>query len=88
MDAVSVNQFRAKLKEFVDRVIDTHDVLKITRRKGQDFVVISADDWERHQETLYILQNKYLMKQINKARENHKKGYQPSEKERDEIINL
>ena len=88
MDAVSVNQFRARLKEFVDRVIDTHDVLKITRRKGQDFVVISADDWERHQETLYILQNKHLMKQINKARETHKKGYQPSENELDEIINI
>lgn len=88
MEAVSVNQFRAKLKEFVDRVIDTHDVLKITRRKGQDFVVISADDWERHQETLYILQNKHLMKQINEARENDGKGYQPSEKELDEIINI
>ena len=88
MEAVSVNKFRAKLKEFVDRVIDTHDVLKITRRKGQDFVVISADDWERHQETLYILQNKHLMKQINEARENDGKGYQPSEKELDEIINI
>ena len=88
MEAVSVNQFRARLKEFIDRIIDTHDVLKITRRNGEDFVVISADDWERHQETLYVLQNKHLMKQINKARENHGNGYQPSEKERDAIINI
>lgn len=88
MEAISVNQFRARLKEFIDKVVDTHDALKITRRNGEDFVVISADDWERHQETLYILQNKHLMKQIDKARENHKKGYKPSENELDAIINI
>ena len=88
MEAISVNQFRARLKEFIDKVVDTHDVLKITRRNGDDFIVISADDWERHKETLYILQNKHLMKQINKARENHGKGYQPSKSEQDEIINI
>ena len=88
MEAVSVNQFRAKLKECVDKVADTHDVLKVTRRNASDFVVISAADWEREQETLYVLQNKHLMKQINKARESHGKGYQPSKDELNEIIGV
>ena len=88
MEAISVNQFRARIKEFIDKIIDTHEVLKITRRNGDDFVIMSADDWERHKETLYILQNKYLMKQINTARENHGKGYQPSKRELDEITNI
>ncbi len=88
MEAISVNQFRTRLKECVDVVVDTHDALKVTRRNGDDFVVISADDWARHQETLYILQDKHLMKQINKARESHGKGYQPTEKELHEIIDV
>ena len=52
MDSVSVNQFRAKLKHYVERVIQDRQPLKVTRRNGEDFVVISAEDWEREQETL------------------------------------
>lgn len=88
MESISVNQFRARLKECVDTVVDTHDTLKVTRRNGDDFIVIGADDWARHQETLYILQDKHLMKQINKARESRDKGYQPTEKELHEIIDV
>ena len=88
MEAVSVNQFRANLKECVDSVTDKHDVLKVTRRNADDFVVVSAEDWERDQETIYVLQNKHLMKQINKARESHGKGYKPSKDEMNEIIDI
>ncbi len=88
MEAISVNQFRSNLKKCVDNVTDTHDVLKVTRRNASDFIVISAEDWEREQETIYVLQNKHLMKQINTARENHGKGYQPSKDELNEIISI
>lgn len=64
MDTVSVNQFRDKLKTFVEQVVTNHTPLKVTRRAGEAFVIISADDWEREQETLYVLQNSSLMKQI------------------------
>ena len=65
MNSISVNQFREKLKNFVETVIQEHQPLKVTRRNGEDFVVISAEDWEREQETLYVLQNQSLMKQIS-----------------------
>jgi len=88
MEAVSVNQFRSNLKECVDIVIDTHDTLKVTRRNAEDFVVMSAEDWDRHQETIYVLQNKHLMKQINKARQTDSKRYKPSQEEIDAIIDI
>ncbi len=88
MEAVSVNQFRSNLKECIDSVVDTHDILKVTRRNAEDFVVMSAEDWERHQETIYILQNKYLMKQINKARSAKSKSYKPSQEEIHAIIDI
>ncbi len=90
MDSVSVNQFRDNLKTFVEQIVTEHVPLKVTRRSGEDFVVISADDWEREQETLYLLQNKNLMKQISASLNSHTKGagYQPTRDEFDEITGI
>ncbi|MGB5632351.1 MAG: type II toxin-antitoxin system Phd/YefM family antitoxin [Waterburya sp.] len=83
MDSISVNQFREKLKHCVERVIQEHQPLKVTRRNGEDFVVISAEDWERERETLYVLQNHSLMQQIAESQSTHKlsQGYKPSQEE-------
>lgn len=90
MNTVSVNQFREKLKTFVEQVVTNHSPLKVTRRAGEDFVVISADDWEREQETLYVLQNTSLMKQIAESSETHVKssGYSPNSEEINEITDI
>jgi len=90
MDSVSVNKFRDNLKSFVEQVITEHLPLKVTRRSGTDFVVVSADDWERDQETLYVLQNSDLMKQIAASTATHakSKGYKPTAGELDEIAGI
>ncbi len=90
MKSISVNQFRENLKSWVEEVINSHAPLKVTRRHGNDFVVISADDWEREQETLYVLQNNSLIRQIAESFITHTKaqGYQPSEEQLDEIIGI
>lgn len=90
VDSVSVNKFRDNLKTYVEQIVSKHVPLKVTRRSGEDFVVISADDWEREQETLYILQNKNLMKQISASLKSHTKGtgYQPTQDELDEITGI
>ena len=90
MESTSVNKFRENLKSFVEQVIANHLPLKVTRRRGGDFVVMSADDWEREQETLYVLQNKSLMRQIAASLETHKHGagYRPQPGEIDEITGV
>ena len=90
MDTVSVNQFRDKLKTFVEQVVTNHTPLKVTRRTGDAFVVLSADDWEREQETLYVLQNSSLMKQIadSLATHNNSTGYAPTSEELNEITGI
>jgi antitoxin YefM len=70
-DVISVNQFRDNLKHCVEQVINEHLPLKVTRRSGEDFVVICAEDWEREQETLFVLQNSSLMKQIAESALTH-----------------
>ena len=90
MDSISVNKFRDNLKGFVEDVVKRHLPLKVTRRNGEDFVVISAEDWEREQETLYVLQNKHLMQQIVASSTTYpkQKGYKPTLGELDEIIGI
>lgn len=90
MDSISVNRFRENLKHFVEQVISQHQPLKVTRRNGENFVVISAEDWEREQETLYILQNNSLIQQIADSAQTHiqKSGYSPNDEELDEIFGV
>lgn len=90
MDTVSVNQFRDNLKAFVEQAVSTHTPIKVTRRAGEAFVVMSADDWEREQETLYVLQNSSLMKQIADSTNTHaqRTGYTPTNEQMDEITRI
>lgn len=88
MNTISVNKFRDNLKNFVEQVANQHLPLKVTRRSGDDFVVVSAEDWEREQETLYVLQNTSLMKQISESNRTHtaRSGYTPTNGETNEIL--
>jgi antitoxin YefM len=90
MDTVSVNQFRDNLKSLVEQAVSKHEPLRVTRRSGEDFVVLSAEDWEREQETLHILQSSDLMKQIAASLETHqtKEGYRPTQEQMDEITGI
>jgi len=90
MNSISVNKFRDNLKSYVEQVVTEHIPLKVTRRSGDDFIVLSADDWEREQETLYVLQNNDLMKQIAAATATNakNKGYKPTAGELDEITGI
>ena len=56
MSEITANYFREHLKASVDDVVENHDVLKVTRRNGGDFVVVSADDWSAIAETINLNQ--------------------------------
>jgi antitoxin YefM len=90
MDSISVNKFRDNIKSFVEQVAHEHIPLKVTRRNGGDFVVLSADDWAREQETLYVSQNNNLMKQIAASMKSNvkNKGYKPTSEEINEITSI
>jgi antitoxin YefM len=87
---MSVNQFRSKLKTAVEGVVNEHEPLRVTRRGRDDFVVLSAEDWERERETLYVLENRSLMEQIARSLETHQAGggNRASAEELDEIDRL
>lgn len=82
---LSVNQFRANLKQYVDQAVDDHEPLQVSRKNGEAFVVMSLEDYEREQETLFVLGNASLMEQIQESLQTYgkDKGYTPSADELD-----
>lgn len=90
MNSISINQFKNDLQDLIKQVINQHIPIKITGQDGQDFIVISAEDWEQQQETLFVLQNSNLMQQIAHSMATHtqNKGYSPNQEELDEILSL
>jgi antitoxin YefM len=84
---LSVNKFRANIKTFVDKVIDEHQVIRVNRRSGKDFIIVSAEDWEREQETLYVLRNNSLMSQVAESLVTYQNnsGFKPNQEQLDEI---
>jgi len=90
MNTVSVNQFRENLKRFVEQTASEHEPLKVSRRNGDDFVVLSSEDWEREQETLHVLQSSALMRQLAESMQTHaeRSGYQPNDGDMNEILGV
>ena len=90
MNSTTVNKFRDSLKTFVEQVVNQHIPLRVTRRNGSDFIVMSAEDWERDQETLYVLQNSSLMRQIAESSATHaaRTGYTPTKEQLNEILGI
>ena len=83
--SVSVNQFRNNLKYCVDSVVDNHEPLIVSRKRGEPFVVLSLEDYNREKETLYVLQSSALMRQIESSLSsyNQSNGYIPTSDELD-----
>ena len=75
MDITTANVFRKELKSKVDRCIKNHEILKVQRRNGEDFIVIGEEDWKSIEETLYLNQIPGLVDSIHKAsKESLEKG--------------
>jgi antitoxin YefM len=88
--SISINQFKNNLQHFVKQVIQQHISLKITSQDGADFVLISAEDWEQQQETLFVLQSSNLMQQISRSMTTHvqNQGYCPNQEEMNEVLSF
>jgi len=67
MQETTANLFRQNLKSEVDRCIDNHDVLRVTRRNGGSFIVLGESDWRAVEETLHLNQVPGLVDSIHAA---------------------
>jgi antitoxin YefM len=54
MNVLSYSDTRSRLKEVMDRVVEDHDPVVITRRSGEAVVMVSLSDWQAMEATTYL----------------------------------
>lgn len=65
METTTYSNFRARLKQKLDRITSNHDLLVVNRKgDNKDVVVMSLDDYNSLQETLYLLSSKSNAKRL------------------------
>ena len=74
MDAIHYSEARATLAGLMERVCDNHEAVIITRQKARPTVMLSLDDFNSWQETLYLMSNTANACRLLDAIERHKHG--------------
>ncbi len=60
-------EVRANLSKLVDEAVRTHERIEVTRQGRRAVVILSADDYDSIMETLAILSDQELMRQLQAA---------------------
>jgi PHD/YefM family antitoxin component YafN of YafNO toxin-antitoxin module len=63
----TVIKFRDNFVSQIEQCIDNHEVLKVERERGENFVIIGEGDWSAIEETLYLNQIPGLAESIRKS---------------------
>lgn len=63
MECISISSARKNLYQIVDAVANNHQPI-IIKGKRNIVILVSIEDWEDIQETLYVAQNKSLSKSL------------------------
>jgi antitoxin YefM len=57
MNAINYSDLRRNLKSVMDKIISDHEPVIITRRNGENVVIVSYDDYAAIEETAYLLKS-------------------------------
>lgn len=72
MRVVSFNEARRRLKSMLDEVVDDADCTVITRRDGEDVVVMSLSHCNSLMETVHLLKSPANAAHLNRSIEQYK----------------
>ncbi|WP_341756729.1 MULTISPECIES: type II toxin-antitoxin system Phd/YefM family antitoxin [unclassified Candidatus Tisiphia] len=74
MEAISYTKARSEFSSLMNKVCDDHSPIIITRQKQQSVVVISLDDYNSLEETVYLLKSPKNVERLNRAINDFKEG--------------
>jgi antitoxin YefM len=74
MTTVPLAEARAQLSRLVDEAVRTHQRVEVTRQGRRAAVILSADDYDSIMETLDILSDSELVREIRDAEEDAARG--------------
>ena len=72
MEAVSYTMARNKFSNLMDKVCEDHNAVIITRQKQRSVVMMSLEDYNSLEETVYLLKSPKNAERLNRAIDNLK----------------
>ncbi len=81
MKTLPLSEAKSKLNELVEEVVSTHERITITRHGRPAVVVLSVDDLEAMEETLFWEAQENILEDIRLGRDESEKGNTNSEAE-------
>jgi antitoxin YefM len=67
MDVLSFTETRARLKDVMDRVVEDHAPVVITRQRAESVVIVSLADWNAMEETTRLLSSRKNAERLSEA---------------------
>lgn len=74
MKVLNYSEFRKNLTESLNTVNDDGDIVIVSRSKGKNVVVMSLEEYNSIQETLYLTSSKANRKRLDEAIEEMNSG--------------
>ena len=76
MKAITVSNFRSKLKKHLDEVIENSEIIMIPRNNNEEdaIVIMSIGEYNSMKETEYLLQSETNRKRLQKSLQQANKG--------------
>lgn len=74
MTTLPLAEVRANLSRLVDEAVRTHQRIEVTRNGRRAAVILSADDYDSIIETLEILSDPELMREVREAEAQAERG--------------
>lgn len=74
MQAITYSEARHALKNVMDKACSNHEPILITRRNGENVVLLSLEDYESIMESEYLLSNPVNASRLMQSLEEAKSG--------------
>ena len=74
MNALTYTDVRSNFASVMEQVCDDHEPVVITRSNKRPVVMMSLEDYESIEETLYLLRNPKNAQRLREAIQNDQKG--------------
>ena len=80
MNAINYSDLRKNLKSTMDKIIDDHEPVIITRRNGDNVVMVSYEDYSSIEETVYLLKSPRNAERLRESIKSYEVGKGKEEK--------
>jgi antitoxin YefM len=67
MEVISYSDTRERLKDVMDRVVENHEPIVISRQKAESVVMVSLSDWHAIEETMHLLSSSTNAQRLKSA---------------------